>query len=274
MQIVTRTTALILMTSCAEISKLQEDLSELTNSFVLAGFHLGAETFTDDTFLSPEQTEELMASSVQSLAFLLEGDLTGLETSGPIIGAELIVTSGSTSATLAEPEPGLYISSPSDLDYAPGEDVVFQSTYDGVDRSISVNQPSAPDFDVPESHAQSAEILIDLSGQGFDSALVVVSDISTGELTYSNEPTGFDEIYSMTHTSTDENGDQIEVSGVSIPANAFPNDGAYLIGVAGLNNSVPETMTEMNIALSSLSAGQFGFDLVCVPDCITVAQSQ
>ena len=267
MQIAIRTSALILLTSCTEISKLQDDLSELTNSFVLAGFHLGAEAFSDEAFLSPEQTEELMASSVQSLAFLLEGDLTGLETSGPIVGAELNVSSGSTSTTLAEQEAGLYTSSASELEYAPGQEVIFQSSYGGVERSISVLQPSAPEYDLPESHAQSAELTIDLSGQGFDSALIVVSDISSGELTYSNEPTGFDEIYSMTHTSTDENGEQIEVSEVTIPANAFPNEGAYLIGVAGLSNSDPDTMVEMNIALSSLSAGQFGFDVVCVPDC-------
>ena len=61
---------------------------------------------------------------------------------------------------------------------------------------------------------------------------------------------------------------------MTIPANAFPNEGAYLIGVAGLSNSDPDSMVEMNIALSPLFAGQFGFDVVCVPDCLTVAQSQ
>ena len=111
-----------------------------------------------------------MASSVQSLAFLLEGDLTGLETSGPLLEQNLMLALAQPAQPWQNKKLDCTPSSASELEYAPGQEVIFQSSYGGVERSISVLQPSA-EYDLPESHAQSAELTIDLSGQGFDSAL-------------------------------------------------------------------------------------------------------
>ena len=97
---------------------------------------------------------------------------------------------------------------------------------------------------------------IDLTGQEFDSALVIVM-LADGGVTYSNQPDGIREFYDFTH------GSEL-VTTVEIPAEAFPSNGVYAIGVAGLTHTVAEDLTEMNTALTSIMAGKMVFETATI----------
>jgi hypothetical protein len=85
---------------------------------------------------------------------------------------------------------------------------------------------------------------------------VVVLDMSSGDVTWSNEPGDIGELYDFTHGES-------EGASVAIPASALSNATLYAVGVAGMINADPETFEDVNTALSTMMAGKLTFGILC-----------
>lgn len=136
------------------------------------------------------------------------------------------------------------------LSYAAGTSWTLDVDVADTSASAVVDLPPPASYTLP-ALAVDTPITIDLTGQGFNSALVVVIRATEG-VTYSNKPEGIREFYDFTH-----GGD--EVTTVEIPAEAFPDNGAYAVGVAGLVHTTAEDLTEMNTGLTAIMSGEMVF---------------
>lgn len=85
-----------------------------------------------------------------------------------------------------------------------------------------------------------------------------------GEIVYSNEPQTFQDIYTLSHPEG-------ELTSVLIPGDSFSEEGVYAIALSALVTADSDSMVELNTVLSSLMTGKVAYDVICVPDCLTVA---
>ena len=166
----------------------------------------------------------------------------------PITGADVTVN-GAVADPGAE---GVYIVEPGVLTYEASADWNVDVQVADVSARAVVPLPEEANVTVPDTWTANTAMELDLTGQDFDSALVIVFDTLSGEITYSNEPQGIREFYDFTHGTEG-------VGVVEIPAAAFPGDGIYAIGLSGIKHTVPEDLTEMNTALSTIMAGKMRF---------------
>ena len=107
-------------------------------------------------------------------------------------------------------------------------------------------------------HYKPDVVSVDLTGQDYDGAFVVVVD-QDGNIVWDNRPEDIRGVYELTRG---------EPAGeVAIPAEAFPQVGAYLVGVAGIRTTTGrEDLEGMNTVLSTMMAGQLKFEpLVVAP---------
>lgn len=244
---------------CAEIDKLKEDINKITNQTVLSGLILGAEEFSHPLI----DSEALSLTLNESRVFLASAGVDSSDLDpAPITGATLDFES-TTNGTITynEDVDGFYgINQDDGLEYVDNEmaTVVFEDDV-GI-HSISNVLPSAADFDLPDSHAAGDDVVIDLTGQGFESYLVAVTRFPDGELVFSNEPTTFQEIYELSHAESD-------LTEVVIPGDSFEQEGVYAIALAAMVGTETDDMVELNTILSSFLAGKVKTDVICVPMC-------
>jgi hypothetical protein len=259
----------VLFTGCGitdEIDKLQDDIGKLTNDFVVSAFYVGADEF-EYAGVNINEVEGLQ--DVQSVVYLATADVTGEADPLPLSRAEVSVTTLDVDAVpYVEEEPGFYYNNADGgLSYTANETITIDAIHEAMPHSISVMAPPSAEFDVPDEHPNNVDLVIDISGQGFDSALVGVAVFPAAEMVYSNEPTTFQELYDLAHPE-EEDGDVTVV----IPGETFAEDGIYLISVGGVFSADTVDMTDINTAFSSLLAAQMAFDVVCVPQCITLPE--
>ena len=249
---------------CSEIDKLKEDIEKITNQTVLSGLILGAEEFSHPLIDAEALTFDLNESRV----FLASAGVDSSDLDpAPITGATVDFESA-TNGTLTynEDSGGFYALNQDDgLSYTDNEMATIIFEDDAGVHSISNVLPAAADFDLPDSHDAGADVVIDLTGQGFESYLVAVTRFPDGELVYSNEPTTFQEIYDLSNSETD-------LTEVVIPGDAFDQEGVYAIALAAMVGAETEDMVELNTILSSLLAGKVKTDVICVPLCPEIPQ--
>jgi hypothetical protein len=259
----TKTISIFLLSSnllgCSEIDKLKEDLGRITNQTVLSGLVIGS-----DDFEHPLIDMETGSYSInESRLFIASAgvDSTDLNPE-PITGASVDLESN-TNGTLGYTEDGdgFYgVNSDDGLEYVDNEMVSIVFTDEAGTHSISTTLPMSAEMDLDDEHAIGDEMVIDLTGQGFDSHIVVVTRFPDGEVVYSNEPTDFSGIYEMANSEG-------ELTEVVIPGDAFSVEGIYAIGLSAMIATDSENMVELNTVLSSLLAGKVTYDVVCVPMC-------
>jgi len=252
------TSALLLSTAgCDQLSDISDKVEGITNNFVVEAFFLGVEPPEDETIaLALEGTD--FASGARATAFLADAaEVTDIE-NAPITGATLsLLSSANGSVTMAAGDvDGQYGSSGDDgLDYSAGEDVTIRADWDDEDRAIMVGAPPAPQPGIESAHTAGQGLDIDLSGQGFDAALVVVIDTATSEIVFSNEPSDITELYEFSHG-------QGEVE-VTVPGDLLGDETIYAVGVAGLVNADEDDFDNINTVLSTFMAGKFTFTGLC-----------
>ncbi len=250
--------ALLLSTAgCDQLSDISDKVEGITNSFVVEAFFLGVEPPEDETIaLALEGTD--FASGARATAFLADAaEVTDIE-NAPIKGAALsLVSSANGSVTMAEGDvDGQYGSNGDDgLEYTSGVDVTIEADWDDEDRAILVGAPPAPEPGIESAHTAGQDLDIDLSGQGFDAALVVVIDTATSQVVFSNEPSDITELYDFSHGEG-------EVA-VTVPGDALGDETIYAVGVAGLVNADVEDFDNINTVLSTFMAGKFTFAGLC-----------
>lgn len=108
--------------------------------------------------------------------------------------------------------------------------------------------PDAPDFNVPERWTAGEPLTLPLASAGFKSALVVVIDASTGDVTFDNRPEGITEYYQFLKGTGD-------LEDLTIPGSAFREDTVHGIIVTGFITTPNTELTEANTVLSVVAGG-------------------
>ena len=263
-----------LLTSCELINSKLERIEELTHGFVVGGVYWGLEDFQSQ-YMDLNTTD--FAANAELSIYLANATIREELSANPVSRADVFLSTG-TVQNFSIPESsdvlGTYSSSSlNGLVYMGGEYATLDITHSQIPHQIGIEVPNAPNFTLPASHTLGDGISIDLSGQGFYEAFVVVVRADDGSITYERRPDDIESLYQFAHPNgvlLTEESEYIET--IDIPPSAFPVYNLYAIAVAGIKSSSQEDMVDVNIMLSSFIAGKFRIREFCVPDCNTLEQ--
>lgn len=245
-----------MMLGCADFNKLKNTVDGVTNPLVMVGAFLGIEQPSDPN-MNMDGTE--FSGSAVVTTVLADASSVAEMADNPVGGASATLRSDSNGTVdLVEGDAGDYQASSDDgLVYTEGESVKIAVDWDGV-HSASIDSPRPAAFSTPQSHTRGEGVIVDLSGQDYDSVFVVVYDVLNQEITFDNRPTDIVAIYDWTHG--------VGTIRVEIPGDAFGAESIYGLGVAGLRHSEAEDFTDTNTLLSTFASGKFTFNGVYTMD--------
>jgi hypothetical protein len=256
------------LSGCEKLTALQETVEGFTERFVVEGIYLGVET--------PEGIDlsETEFNGARLTAFLADASQINEIEDAPIENTALLLMSPGNGGSIPMLDIGggkYELSTEDGLQYISGEEVTLSSGYNGQDRNISVEVPVAPTLSINSEHAAGTPLSVDLIGQGYNVVLAVVIEAESGEVTWSNQPADIAGLYEMTHPNGiliggDEDFSENNEIIVEIPAEAFADEGYYIIGVAGMVVSNSSSFENVNTALSTVIAGKLRFTDVCTDD--------
>ncbi|NCG19761.1 MAG: hypothetical protein GWP91_12200 [Rhodobacterales bacterium] len=254
--------AVVLMTlgGCGIIQSAQEQvdgikdvIEGLTNPLVSQGLILGVQEPEDQSVADILANSEFDSGTNVSI-FLADASSASAAADAPVSDAVVTIL-GTDTLNVLEESPGLYATPPTSntLPYAAGDSWEVQVVIEGMEdmSSISVTLPPAAQLNIPLDHAPLTAMILDFTDQEFDSAFVVVIN-QDGAITFTNEPTDISDVLAITQGAE-------PITQVEIPADAFPAEGLYAIGVAGMDHSLRLDVQNMNTALSTLMAGKMEF---------------
>ncbi len=230
-----------------EAEDVADAIGGLTNPLVAQGVILAVEPAQDPdaaallegSAYAPGTGATVFLADAKSAADLANAPVTG----GTVSVGGVAATDAGDGSYLIEPSAG--------LTYTPGASWTVSIAVPETDPAVAdVVLPARATFTVPDLHVPGADLEIDLTGQGFTSALGVLLD-SNGALVWSNEPQTIEEVY--------EASGNYEVASLLVPGADLATDGVYLLGVAGLVGTTADQLSGMNTALSNVSAGQIVF---------------
>ncbi len=240
-----------ILSGCGQLEDIKDVVDDLTNPLVVEAVLIGAvEPESDlidlsETDFADGTAIKVFVADATSIDDLEAGALDGMfvELKSPTLGNLELVDEGG----------GLYTANGDDgLEYVAGEEYVIDVTNVDSEHKVGVVAPQPVDIEVPQQHAAGDKLLIDLTEYDYDAVLVAVLDVMSGEITYSNEPEGIQEMYEFTHTGA-------EVKRHEIPGSAFASQSVYAVGVAGMRNATVDDYTDLNTGLSSYMVGQMRF---------------
>jgi hypothetical protein len=240
-----------LMTGCAELEDVKNTLEGLTDPLVVEAFLIGA-VEPDSELIDLSETDFADGTTIK----VFVADATSIDDleAGALDGMTVDLKSASLGTLPLEAVGGgLYTANGQDgLEYFAAEEYVVSVTNVDTVHTVAVSAPQPVDIVVAEQHTAGEKLLIDLTEYDYDAVLVAVLDVTSGEITYSNEPEGIEEMYDFTHTGE-------AVMRHEIPGSAFASQSIYAVGVAGMRNAGVDDYTDMNTGLSSYMVGQMRF---------------
>lgn len=252
--------ALVWLAACGvvnAVNEVKDKVQGATDPMVAQGLILGVEEPTD-----PELAAVLDAAGrepgTEATLFLAE-EVTG-GAGGPWTGARASLESD-VEVEFVEVEDGLYrIEAGAGPDYQVGASWSVEVAGTEPAR-VATTLPDAADVVVPQLHPAMADLVLDLTGQGFSSVLVVVID-GLGTVTWTNAPE--DAASAIELAGRGEDLEVFTIPGVE----AFPTEAIYAVGVAGLTNNEAQDVENLNTLVSGLQAGKlrwFATSTVPVP---------
>lgn len=249
--------SLMLTTGCGRLADLRDKVAELTNDFVAEGLVTGVVPPDDPALAAALEGTELGSGAVASLFLNTLG--TTANFGAPINDATVAAYGeGFDRAGLLGIGGGEYRATGEDgLLYVSGSEIELMVDEPGGRHWLRGTLPMAPMLNLPDTLAPGSVLPINAEGQGFDGLLITVVSILTGEVTFSSEPSTVHELYDITRG-------EAGVLALDLPASAFPTEGVYGVGVAGLLAADVENFEDVNPALTNLLAGQFHFKVICV----------
>jgi hypothetical protein len=235
-----------------KINDVKEKIEGLTNPLVSDGVILSFVPPESDIFdFSNTPYSEGTITTIGLADAKNAADLAN----APVTGAAITIR-GNVQMDATETSPGIYtVELGSELQYTPNQTWEIDINPADADEiaTVTLNLPTPVDLSgISESHTAGESLSVDVTGAGFNSAIVLVLDGMTGSTTYSNEPKTITELYNFM------TGDE-EITTVDIPAEAFPNQTMYMVGVAGMVHTTEDDITNVNTLLSKFMAGQMHF---------------
>ncbi|MCB9777942.1 MAG: hypothetical protein H6742_05215 [Alphaproteobacteria bacterium] len=241
-------------TSCEQIGDIKDTVTGLTNPMVVEAIYLGVLP-PDAGVLDLSKSEFVDGESVT--VYVADAASVADIDSSPVTGADVALVSDGNGGRfpLEEVSDGKYTAKGRDGLVYSAEDVAIAIDLDGDDAThrISVQAPPPADAGIAETHVQGEALTVDISGQGYDSLLIVVIEPASGEISWTNRPETIQELYDLTRSS------DVDDLIVEIPGSAFPDAALYAVGVAGLDAAAVDDMEDVNTGLSTLLAGEWRF---------------
>lgn len=234
---------LLLLGGCDFFHKVGETFEGLTNPLVGVGMLLAVVPSDNSVDLEGSDFEPGTGMTV----FLADAANADELDQAPVVGAEVSMD-GVEADTTGD---GLYSIGPqAGLEYADNDTWMLEVMIGDGLATAAIDLPESANFNAPTQHTVGDDLVVDITGQGFDSLLIVVIESTTGDVTFSNEPQTAREFYDFTHRSS---GELV----VTIPGDeAFPSNNVYWVGVSGMIHTGASDLDEMNTALSTLMSGK------------------
>ncbi len=239
------------VSGCALFEELKGVVDELTEPVVMQAVAIGV----DDGGFDLTGTEYEHGGAVQVW-------VTDANTSSgfsPATNARVsVISDANGSFALLEVEPGHYaVTNEEGLRYSPNDDIEIVSEYAGERQRITMRTPPAAEVDIPAQQPAGLGMNIDLTGQGFDNAMIVVFALNavTGrtQLVWQAE-------YDKTQPRDASNLEQ------DIPPSVFEQDHLFVIGVAGLTAADQSDLHGLQNLGSGMLAGSMVLNLVSTFD--------
>jgi hypothetical protein len=236
---------LLQLMGCDAFHKAFSSVDGLTQTTVVQGAVMGIE--------APAELQDLLAgtdfsSGVAVTAFVADASSVTDLADAPIDNAQVTVE-GNVSEQAAPQGHGLYLTDPgsSNLVYADGDTWSLDIDVAGEVGTVALTLPAGANVQVDPQHDKNTPMSIDLSGQGFASAVVVVVD-QEGTVTFDNAPKTITDLY--------ESMNSTDPGTIEIPGSAFPSDGLYALGIAAMNHTTSEDVEGINTGLSKVRVGK------------------
>lgn len=239
---------LLAMTGCQIFDDAKDAYEGLTNPLVAQGLLLGIEAPQSDLV---DTSETDLKPGTGLTVFLADAASADDMENAPVEGATVSLRGDKFGSMPADDQGGgTYTIEPTtDIEYVDRAEWTVAMNV-GEDASTAyVELPPGADVNIPETMQPGAALPLNVSGQGFNSLLVVVVDVGTGEITFDNKPETITDIYNLTHGSE-------EVSTLDIPGTAFAQESVYAVGVAGMQHTEGDDLENMNTILSSIMMGK------------------
>ncbi len=233
---------------CDIFKKVKDTVEGATNPLVVEGMVLGVEANEDTDSFDLSDTPYGEGTSLTS--FLAEADSVANLSEAPVAGASLMLEGVAATETVA----GSYNIAPGTLEYVEGAEWVLEATIEDELSTVTLALPPESGVAVPEVHDADTAMTLDFSGEGVHAALIVVMS-TDGEVTWSNQPSTITEFYDFSHGAD-------TATTVEIPAEAFPSEALYAVGVAGMMHTTADSFDNVNTVLSSVVAGKMVFSPV------------
>jgi hypothetical protein len=250
---------IVLLTGCGDIQKLldlKDTFDAYTNSTVASTSVLGVAPSDDERVDMALALTEL-GSGVRASAWLVQSEGAGGLDDDGMTGQPVRIIVDGQGFGMEEVAAGEYVADGDDgMSYLPQTEAELRFQTDEGAKGLVVGLPHAPDFEVPAEHLPKEPLEVDLTGQDYDASLVMVIDVLTGAVTYEQTPSGAMELYEFARADA-------AVGWIDIPADAFPEESVYAVGIAGTWNAEPETFEGVNVALTTGFAGRFRFATTC-----------
>ncbi len=237
-----------------DVEDVQDTIEGLTNPLVAQAFLLDIAP-PDFAGVDLEEIEGLEDVAPYGSVILADATEVADIENAPIVGAVVrIRTPNNNAVALEDLEDGTYYGDGTDgLSYESGQEATLTVNIDGVSHQAVVQMPREPDdLDIPLLHTANDNMVVDFDGYAFHQILVVVVDLETLAITYSNEPVSAEELYDFSQ-------DREIKTKYDIPARAFNRETYYAVGIAGVLLSGDDQLEEMNTALSAFMAGKIYF---------------
>ena len=235
------------LVGCDAFRKAFDTVEGLTESTVVQGAVLGIDV-PDDPNLAALLEGTDFAPGTAVTAFVVDATSVADLAEAPVDDATVAVV-GSVDEAVPSQGDGLYANDPStsDLVYVDGDQWTMSVTRGDAVGEVALALPAGADVAIPTQHSAGTPLVIDLSGQGFGSAIGVVVD-ATGEVVWTNVPTDVRSLYDAMGSG--------DVSTLDIPGSAFAANQVYLVGVAAMAHTDADDLEGVNTALSKVRVGK------------------
>lgn len=247
------------LAGCGDIQKLlalKDTLDDYTSGDVASVSVLGVAPPDDDRVaVALGQTD--LASGARAAAWWVRSEGTGGGDAEAPAGRAVTLLVDGEALEMEEVAAGEYSADgEAGLEYRPRTEAALRINGPDGRMGLAVGLPDVPSFALPDTHMPKEPLEIDLTGQDFDASLAMVLDVLTGEVTWEQRPAGAMELYEFARAGAG-------VGALQIPADAFPEESIYAVGIAGTWSADPETFEGVNVALTTGFAGRFRFVTTC-----------
>jgi hypothetical protein len=239
----------LLATGCGS---LFEDIRDDVNGLLNPTVAIGAFTRLDPPSSSAIDLETLgLEAGLAGTVFLADAKQVSDLENAPIRGAVLEVSGCGQTVVMEEDASGAYLILPgTPLDSCPSDLTLTRTDNPDATTQIPLEFPAAPSWTLPETwRPGDPNIVIPVSASPFDSALALLADATTGDITYSNEPEDVMGYYEfLTGTGARED--------ITFTAAEMRVDTIMAAGLTGLVRVPNANMADVNTALSVVDVGR------------------